>query len=168
VIGVGNPERGDDAAGRAVARLLMRSPPRDVEVMEEDGEATRLLARFEKADAVFIIDACASGAVAGTVRRFEAAAQPLPKAAFGFSTHGFGLADAVELARSLNALPSSCVVYAIEGESFDIGAPMSPAVAAAIDVVAERLRTEIAGWRYLEEDPNARSLSDGEPDAPDR
>jgi hydrogenase maturation protease len=42
-------------------------------------------------------------------------------------------------------LPPCCVVYAIEGESFEIGAPMSPPVAAAVAVVADRLRKDIMG-----------------------
>ncbi|MFA6207521.1 MAG: hydrogenase maturation protease, partial [Methylocystis sp.] len=70
---------------------------------------------------------------------------PLPRAAFGASTHGFGLAEALELARALGVLPPRCIVYAIEGEIFDIGAPMSPAVAAAVAVVADRLRADILG-----------------------
>ena len=144
VLCIGNPQRGDDAAGRAVARAL-RALLADVEIIEEEGEATRVLARLEGADAAYIVDACVSGATPGEIRRFDVGAGPLPRTAFGASTHGFGLAEALELARALGALPSRCVVYAIEGGTFDIGAPMSPAVAAAVDIVAGRLRTDILG-----------------------
>ncbi len=61
------------------------------------------------------------------------------------SSHGLGLAEAVELARALGQLPRSCVVYAIEGESFAVGAPLSPPVATAVADVAARLRVEIDG-----------------------
>lgn len=145
VLGIGNPERGDDAAGRQVARLLRWRLPEDVEVAEHDGEATALLARLDGAAAAFLIDACTSGAPAGTVRRFDVSAGPLPQAAFGLSTHGFGLAEAVDLARALGQLPPRCVVYAIEGASFAEGAPLSPAVAAAVADVARRLGAEIVG-----------------------
>ncbi len=144
VLCIGNPDRGDDAAGRAVARALGASL-RDVEIIDEDGEATRVLARLEGADAAYIVDACVSGAELGEIRRFDASAGPLPRAAFGASTHDFGLAEALDLARALGVLPSRCVVYAIEGGTFDIGAPMSPAVAAAVDIVADRLRTDLLG-----------------------
>lgn len=143
VLGIGNPDRGDDAAGRAVVRLLRGAPPDGVEIVEQDGEATAVLAQLEDAAAAFVVDACASGAPAGTVRRFDVAAGPLPQAAFGLSTHGFGLAEAIELARALGQLPPYCVVYAIEGSSFDAGAPLSSTVAAAVVAVAERLRAEI-------------------------
>ncbi|MBG0800064.1 hydrogenase maturation protease [Methylocystis sp. H4A] len=144
VLCIGNPDRGDDAAGRAVARAL-RASAADVDIIEEEGEATRVLARLEGADAAYIVDASVSGAEPGEVRRHDVSAGPLPRAAFGASTHGFGLAEALELARALGVLPPRCIVYAIEGGTFDIGAPMSPAVAAAVDIVAGRLRADIVG-----------------------
>ena len=144
VLCVGNPERGDDAAGRAVARALGASLG-DVDIIEEDGEATRLLTRLDGADAAYIVDACVSGADLGHIHRFEVGEDPLPRADFGASTPGFGLAEALELARALGALPSRCVIYAIEGGIFDVGAAMSPPVTKAADIVADRLRAEILG-----------------------
>ncbi|KAF0210764.1 MAG: hydrogenase maturation protease [Methylocystaceae bacterium] len=144
VLCIGNPQRGDDAAGRAVAHAL-KALLVDVEIIEEEGEATRVLARLEGADAAYIVDACVFGAKPGDIRRFDVGTGPLPRAAFGASTHGFGLAEALELARALGVLPPRCIVYAIEGKIFDIGASMSPAVAEAVDIVAGRLRADILG-----------------------
>lgn len=144
VLGIGNPERGDDAAGRLVARRLRGILPPDVTLAEVDGEATAILAAFDGVSAAFLVDACVSGAPAGTVHRFDVAAGPLPQAAFGLSTHGFGLAEAVELARALGQLPPLCVVHAIEGASFETGAAPSPAVALAVGEVAGRLRAALA------------------------
>lgn len=144
VLGLGNPERGDDGAGRAAARTLRPLLPETVEVTEADGEMTDLLGRLEQADAAFVIDACRSGAPAGTLHRFDVAAAPLPQNGFCLSSHGLGLHAAVELARALDQLPGRCVVYAVEGGSFEAGAPLSPAVAAAAAEAAERVRAEIA------------------------
>lgn len=141
---IGNPQRGDDGAGRAVAQAL-RASLDGVEIIEEKGEATSVLARLDGADAAFIVDACVSGAAPGEIRRFDIGAGPLPVTAFRASTHGFGLAEALELARALGALPPRCVVYAIEGENFTIGGSLSPAVAAAVEKVAARLRADILG-----------------------
>lgn len=146
VIGVGNLDRGDDAAGRRVAALLRERAPAGVEVAEHDGEATALLSVFDDTTEVVVIDACASGAPPGTVRRFDAAAAPLPQREFGGTTHGFGLAEAIELARALGRLPAVCVVYAIEGESFEFGAPLSASVEAAAVEIARTLAKE-AGTR---------------------
>jgi len=143
VIGIGNPDRGDDAAGRAVALLVRGTVPDDVEVVDLDGEATALLARLDGAKAAVLVDASFSDAAPGTVRRFDVGAAPLAIAGFAASTHGFGLAEAVELARSLGQLPPRCIVFAIEGASFAIGAAMTPAVEQAVRAVAERVRGEI-------------------------
>jgi hydrogenase maturation protease len=141
---IGNPQRGDDSVGGAVARAL-RALLDGVEIIEEEGEATSVLARLEGADAAFIVDACVSGRAPGEIRRFDLGEGPLPQTGFGASTHGFGLAEALELARALGALPRRCVVYAIEGENFAIGASLSPRVAAAVETVAERLCADILG-----------------------
>lgn len=143
VIGIGNADRGDDGAGRAVARRLAGRLPSGVELLEHDGEATGLLAALEGATLAIFVDASASGRPPGTVQRFDVAAGPLPAGAFGLSTHGFGLVEAVELARALDALPARCVVYAIEGSSFESGAALSPAAAAAVETVADRIPDEL-------------------------
>jgi hydrogenase maturation protease len=145
VFGVGNPDRGDDGAGPAVARQLWERPLQHVEIIEHGGEATTLVAQMDGAACVFLIDACASGAPPGTVRRFDVSTAPIPKeVAFGLSTHGLGPATAVELARSLGQLPHRCIIYTIEGASFATGAPLSPPVAAAVARVVGRVRAEIA------------------------
>jgi hydrogenase maturation protease len=144
VLGIGNPDRGDDGAGRKVARLLRRMAPDGVEVAEHDGEATALLTHLDGATAAYLIDACVSGAPAGTVHRFDVSKAALPQSLSRLSTHGFGLAEAVELARALGQLPRRCIVYAIEGESFAPGAPLSPSASAAVAEVIRRLGSEIA------------------------
>jgi hydrogenase maturation protease len=143
VFGIGNPDRGDDAAGPAVARQLRELLRRDVEVIEHGGEAAALVAQMDGAESVFLIDACASGAPAGTIHRFDVSAAPLPDLAFGLSTHGCGLAMAVELARTLGQLPRRCIIYAIEGASFATGVPLSPPVAAGIAEVVGRVSAEV-------------------------
>jgi hydrogenase maturation protease len=145
VLGIGNPDRGDDGAGPAVAARLQGLLPADVEVAVHGGEMAGLLARLEGAASAFLVDACLSGAPPGSIRRLDVGPAPLPPGALGVSTHGFGLGEAVELARALRQLPPVCVIYAIEGTGFETGAPLSPAVAAAVAEVAERLRAEIGG-----------------------
>jgi hydrogenase maturation protease len=150
VFGIGNPDRGDDAAGPAAARQLRELLLRGVEVIEHLGEATALLAQMDGAASVFLIDACASGAPAGTIHRFDVGATVVPDVALRLSTHGFGPAMAIELAMTLGQLPHRCIVYAIEGASFDPGAPLSPHVAAAIAEVVARVREEIATLQISE------------------
>lgn len=145
VIGIGNPDRGDDAAGRLAARRLAGVLSSGIEVRELDGEVTSLLAAIEKAAVAYVIDACASGAKAGTVRRFDVAAGPLPHETFSLSSHGLGLAEAIELARALGQLPPRCIVYAIEAGSVELGGAASSAVSAAVEETGERILLELFG-----------------------
>jgi hydrogenase maturation protease len=144
LIGVGNRWRGDDGAGLAVARRVRELAPDGVEVREVEGDATALVDAWSGAEHVVVIDAAESGAVPGTIQRFDARAQPLPVRSLRSSTHAFGVSDAVELARALGRLPDRLEVYAIEGESFVAGARLSPCVEAAVAELAGELS---ASWR---------------------
>ncbi|MBO0711305.1 MAG: hydrogenase maturation protease [Acetobacteraceae bacterium] len=149
VIGIGNSGRGDDAVGRAVAARLRRTMHLDVTVAEADGEATELLGLLDGVDRVFMIDACLSGAPAGTVHRFDIAAGEMPLPASPISSHGMGLAEALELARALDQLPPHCIVYAVEGLSFETGADLSAPVVAAAHRVVDCLKAELADCECL-------------------
>jgi hydrogenase maturation protease len=144
IIGVGNLDRGDDAAGREAARRLRETGVKGAEIFENEGEATALLAHLERARAAIFIDACVSGAAPGTVRRYDVGASPLPSVTIAGSSHGFGLFEAIELARALGILPPHCVVFAIEGQRFEIDAPLSACVSEAIDHVVASIKAEIA------------------------
>jgi Ni,Fe-hydrogenase maturation factor len=49
VIGIGNPDRGDDAAGLAVARNVRAAAPAGVAVIELDGDQLALLDAWDGA-----------------------------------------------------------------------------------------------------------------------
>lgn len=155
VFGLGNPARGDDSAGRLVARLLREALPGDVVLVEQDGDAASLVPLLRADDAVWLVDACCSGAPAGTIRRLDCAAGDVPPPASSASSHGLGVAEAVALARALGSLPRPCVLYAIEGADFTPGAPPCAAVVAATRQVAARITSELrdtAGSRFATED----------------
>lgn len=136
VVGFGNPECGDDAAGPLAARLLMGRLP--AQVLERHADALALIEEWRQADVLVLIDAAEPMGCPGRIHEIDIAASDLPRAlAFG-STHAFGLPEAVALGRRLGALPARAVAYAIEGENFRPGAPLSPAVAAAVAELASR------------------------------
>jgi hydrogenase maturation protease len=143
VIGIGNPYRSDDRAGLVVAERLAAILPTGVPVLALDGDAPELLAAWEGASYTIVIDSLASGRPAGTVERLDAGAAPLAARFATDSTHGLGLAQAIELARTLGTLPARVVVYGIEGGSFAPGTTLTPGVAAALDRVVEQVRTEV-------------------------
>ncbi len=143
VIGVGNADRGDDAAGLAVARLVRRAaPPRHVIVTEVIGDQLALLDAWTGAKEAYVIDAVCSGGTPGTVYRFDAA-QPLTARFRHRGTHTFSLAEVIELARALDRMPGRLIGYGIEGSTFELGAGLSPAAEAAVEVVAGMLLNEL-------------------------
>jgi len=142
VIGIGNPHRGDDAAGLAVARWLKARNPAGIRVIELSGEGAALLEAWKNAPAVIVLDAAHSGAVPGTVHRFDARAGPLPSRIFRCSTHAFSLVEAIELARALHKLPPQLTVYGIEGKNFAAGEKMSAEVEQGAAAVARRVIAE--------------------------
>ncbi len=143
IIGIGNEYRGDDAAGRLVARRLIEQAPAGAEVVEASGESAGLMELWSGREKVWLVDAVESRQPAGKIHRLEAHATELPREFFHCSTHAFSVAEAVELARSLELLPSEVVVYGIEGRWFEPGQKVTPEVAAAIDEVAERILNEV-------------------------
>ncbi len=144
IIGIGNRDRGDDAVGRIVAERLRACRLAGIEILDESGEAANLLGRFESAETIYVVDAAASGAPPGTIRRFDVASAALPQKISAVSTHGFGLAEAIEIARALKRLPRRCIVYTVEIQACDPGAPLTSAVAAAVDEVIARICAELA------------------------
>ena len=123
-----------------MARLLR--PHIGAQVVEQDGEATSLLALLQSADRAWLIDAAEAGAPAGAIHRIDCATNKVPSRG-NVSSHGFGVAEAIELARTLGTLPRHCIVYAIEAADFTHGSGVSPAVTQAANQVAELILAEL-------------------------
>jgi len=143
IIGVGNALRGDDGCGPAVIHCLDGRIPDTVTLMEHNGDGISLLQNWEGAASVIVVDAANSGADPGTLYRFDASETEMPRGFFHASTHELGVAEAVELARSLGRLPEQLIVYAIEGGCFSAGAELSGPVADAVESVAAQIVAEL-------------------------
>lgn len=141
VIGLGSPDRGDDAVGWAVAAAVRDAVDAwglpGVRVLTHE-DPTGLLDLWADADVVVVVDAVRSGAAPGTLLAVDAGAGAGAVADRAWArtgrggTHAFGLAAAVELARALHRLPERLVLVGVEGGRFDHGEPLSDAVAAAV------------------------------------
>lgn len=123
--------------------LLRDHTASDVRIEALNGDLARLVEWLEQANCAWLIDAAAGGDAPGTVWRFDVADGGLPERMFSLSTHGFGLAETLELVRALGALPERCIVYSIEGGTFEDGAAVSAAVRAAAHSVADKILNEI-------------------------
>ncbi|WP_062385057.1 hydrogenase maturation protease [Demequina iriomotensis] len=137
VVGLGSPDRGDDAVGPAVAERLAALGMDGVDVVTRE-DPTQLVQLWAGHGAALVVDAVASGRSPGTlhIREVGDAGEPLPTHAFTAAgrggSHAFGLAGAVELARTLGTLPAHVTVVGVEARTFDFG-PMSPEIQEALD-----------------------------------
>jgi hydrogenase maturation protease len=142
VIGCGNLLRGDDAAGPVlVRRLRERGLPEGVECADAGTDGMEVVFRMRGMPEVVCIDACTSGSEPGSLFELsaaECASLPLPA---GVGTHAFRWDQALALGRLLlkDEYPPCVRAYLIEGESFAVGAGLSPAVDRAIDRLADRI-----------------------------
>ncbi len=143
LVGIGNEFRTDDGAGcYAVGKIMSRGHGRlTAKILAREG--TDLIECWRGYETVYVVDAAMSGQEPGTVHRFEIPGQEIPKSVFCTSTHAFGLADVIPLARTLDALPPKLIVYGIEAESFDHGRGLTEKVKAGADKLAEELSGEI-------------------------
>ncbi len=140
ILGIGSPF-GDDRLGWAAVEALQRSSALAavaggcISFAVLDRPGALLLAQWRDADYVMVVDAVRSGAPPGTRHRLEPgewiAREPV-------SSHGFGLAAALELARALNDLPSHLAVYGMEIDPSCTGFSLSQPVRRSLpDLIRE-------------------------------
>lgn len=149
LVGVGNPHRGDDGVGVAVARRAAAVAPAGVQVVVW-AEPAALLELWDGAGRVVVVDAMRSGQPPGSIATLEVTTTPLPAGGWaGIGTHGFGVAAAVELARTLGRLPQRLVVVGVEAGPVAVGdalsAPVAAAVEAAVTAALSALATPVPG-----------------------
>ena len=135
VIGIGNPDRGDDAVGVHIARQVA-AERLDILALEFD-DPSEALDAWTPDDTVVLADAISSGGRPGEIHVVDVKEQRLPAGNWSAGgTHTLGLAAVVELARTLDLLPRKLMVVGIEAARFDHGAGMSEAVEAAVPAAA--------------------------------
>jgi CRP/FNR family cyclic AMP-dependent transcriptional regulator len=140
VIGLGTPF-GDDRVGWEVVTRLRGALPSGVRA-DATSDPLAVADGPGNCGLLVVIDACRGAGPPGSLHRFE---WPDPRltAAGSVSSHGIGLAAALELAATLGKLPRRVVVYTIEGESAAPSAGLSLAVSAAVAEAVARVLAEI-------------------------
>ena len=140
VLGIGNRTRGDDGAGPYVAEHIAALGIPGVEVVVES-EPLALVEIMAGHEVVVIIDAVSAQGDPGRVHVWPVGSLPLGRTGRAIGSHGLGVRDAVELARALGCLPTRLTVVGVEGETFEVGAPVSEPVrehlAEAVQAVRE-------------------------------
>jgi hydrogenase maturation protease len=141
ILGIGSPS-GDDQAGWLTIDALLASGVQvsgEIVIEKLDRPGAKLIPLLDGTAWVILIDAMQSNSPIGRIRHFGVA--DWPAYSQGLSSHGFGVLDALSLARELGGLPSRLDLYGIE-----IG-PVSPGehVRSEIQAAAQQLAYRIAG-----------------------
>jgi hydrogenase maturation protease len=89
VLDVGNPWRGDDAAGLLAAHALRARGLPGVTIVETNVVVPSLIDSWQGVDRLVVVDAVASGAALGTMHRFDLSRETLPATLSFCSTHAF-------------------------------------------------------------------------------
>jgi hydrogenase maturation protease len=145
IIGVGSPF-GDDRLGWAAAESLQRSSvlnslePGRIAISILDRPGAMLLALWDEADHVILMDGVRSGAVPGTRHRLTAG--DVTDTRIPATSHGFGIAAALQLAQVLENLPNRLLLRGIEMDVSCTGFTLSAAVTAAMPHFVREIEEE--------------------------
>lgn len=147
VVGCGNLIRGDDAAGPVLVRLLAdRDLPEGVRLIDGGTAGMDVAFAMRGASRVVVVDASRIGVEPGTVHRVPGS-ELTDLAPPEGNLHRFRWDQALGFAQWLlkEEYPDDVTVWLIEGASFEPGAPLTPAVEAAVAQVAEAIAVQLDG-----------------------
>lgn len=148
IIGMGNRLLSDDGVGIAVAVAVAERLKRDMSltVTELHTGGIRLMEAMAGFRRAVVVDAMLSGALPGTVRRFDPTDFVTTKNAF--SSHDTDFATAYDMGMMAGvSLPQQISFWGIEAREFDVfGERFTAEVAAAVPVAVEIIVAEIMHW----------------------
>ena len=141
VVGLGNPDRGDDAVGLVVADRLAQQEV-DAEVRAWQGSDLDLLDLWDGFARVVVIDAARTGDAPGTI--VVATGDEVLASRGGGASHAFGLPETLRLAERLERLPGFVELRLVAvGDHAAHGAPLTPPVARAAARLVRDLTEEL-------------------------
>lgn len=142
ILGIGSPA-GDDQAGWLVVDALLAAGAagEGVGIDKLDRPGAGLIPLLEGVSWVILVDAMQNGGPPGSIRHFDR--DSWPGYGGGLSSHGFGVLDALALARELGSLPPRLDLYGIEIGSAGPGEAAGTAVQAAARQLARHLAAEL-------------------------
>ena len=151
VIGCGNLNRSDDAAGvRVVQRLRAEFGAglrADVRLFDAGTDGMQVMFQARGAQRLIIVDACRSASDAGAIfclpgSEIDTAHAP------AYSLHSFRWDHAVHAGRRIfgAAFPSDLTVFLIEAGSLELGLELTAEVDRAVDQVSQRIAQSIRDW----------------------
>ena len=141
IVGVGNTLMGDDGVGPAVAQAIAArgALPAAACVHDAGLAVTDILGRLDPLDPLIVIDAVAAGGRPGTVYRARFDEMSLGEGTSGgcLSLHELSIGPALRIEAVTGRAFRDVTVFGIEPGLVAWGTGLSPAVADAVDSVAD-------------------------------
>lgn len=151
VIGCGNANRRDDAAGIEVIRLLRGrvgiSALEDVRLLDAGTDGMSVMYAARGCEALIVIDSSRTGSEPGSI--FEVPGEQLESPHVpSLNLHDFRWDHALFAGRQLyrDQFPSDVTVYLIEAKDLGLGIGLSPEIHAAAVIVADRVAARLASF----------------------
>ena len=145
---VGNPLRGDDGFGPAVADAFGDLPD-GVRLVETGIGGVALLHELMAGwDGLILVDATDRGAAPGSVFALE------PHVAEAVHVPDVHLADpdrVLSIAKALGSLPARVLLVGCQPEGVELGQGLSPPVRRAVPFAITEIRAILASWREEDE-----------------
>lgn len=151
VVGVGSPF-GDDRTGWRVIELLENNLAlqpyleESIDLLHSDRPGLALLNTMHHVETLFIIDAIKTARhPTGYLHQFDGASvnASINNASGFLSTHGFGIASALSLAKAVHKLPELTVIYGVEIGEIDSSAFLSQSVEIACQRLSRKIVAEL-------------------------
>ena len=159
VIGCGNANRSDDAAGLEVVRMLQASDSvrlrPDIRLLDAGTDGMAVMFAARGCTSLIVIDCCSTGTEPGAIFEIpgaEAESRHEPT----LNLHDFRWDHALHAGRQIyrDTFPKDVTAYLIEAGNLDFGIGLTPVVRTAAATVARQIEARIAAI------PAARAVPD--------
>ena len=147
IVGIGS-HHGDDRAAWQLLEQLRGLDLANVDLLTVD-EPSRLLDNLDDCDQLFLIDACRSSALPGTVSRLSWPDERIASLQ-SRSTHSLGIGEVLQLAEQLGQLPDEVILFGIELVECAPGAMLSAEAQAGVDRAAAQILADLESQARLQ------------------
>ena len=148
IIGCGNANRSDDAAGLEVVRALKSSANLssrdDIRLLDAGTDGMAVMFAARGCSALVVVDACKTGAAPGAL--FEVPGHELERTpSSSLNLHDFRWDNALFAGRKMygDDFPGDVMVYLIEAKSLDLGLGLSAEVGATVSTVVKTIERRL-------------------------
>jgi hydrogenase maturation protease len=144
IIAVGNSFYGDDGVGAAVLdRIRQDEVFPGAELVDVHTDALALLDHLAVGEKNVVVDAAQMGLDPGSAVGFRPDEVRLKIKSDHLSMHGFGLAEAFDLAGRLDRMPADVLIVGVEPERVEINRGLSKVVKEAVPRVISIIQAEV-------------------------